>query len=105
MSTFVMTDEARAAVADLAPGTVVHVVVIGTKPDIIKQMPVYRELVARGLPTLLCHSMQHQDHANSGGMLAEFGLTVDIWLRMPEGLALHARVAALVESADRKSVV
>ncbi len=99
MSTFVMTDEARAAVADLAPGTVVHVVVIGTKPDIIKQMPVYRELVARGLPTLLCHSMQHQDHANSGGMLAEFGLTVDIWLRMPEGLALHARVAALVESA------
>jgi UDP-N-acetylglucosamine 2-epimerase (non-hydrolysing) len=78
----------------------VHVVFIGTKPDIIKQYPVYQELKARGLQVLLCHSGQHTDHAYSGGMLVEFGITVDIRLLMAPEMNLGARVAALVTSAN-----
>jgi UDP-N-acetylglucosamine 2-epimerase (non-hydrolysing) len=58
----------------------VHIIVIGTKPDIIKQAPIYHELKRRGEPVLLCHTDQHYDHAYSGGMLAEFGITPDVHL-------------------------
>jgi UDP-N-acetylglucosamine 2-epimerase (non-hydrolysing) len=80
----------------------VHLVFMGTKPDIIKQFPVYRELSARGAQVAVCHSGQHTDHEYSGGMLAEFGLPVDISLLMGGGggTSLGARVAALVEAAD-----
>ncbi len=78
----------------------VHVVLIGTKPDIIKQYPVYKELKARGLQVILCHSGQHTDYAYSEGMLAEFGMDVDIRLVMGDGLDLGARVAALITSAN-----
>ena len=43
------------------PDDAVHVVLIGTKPDIIKQGPVYHELKDRGHRTLLCHTGQHLD--------------------------------------------
>ena len=43
------------------PDDAVHVVLIGTKPDIIKQGPVYHELKNRGHRTLLCHTGQHFD--------------------------------------------
>jgi UDP-N-acetylglucosamine 2-epimerase (non-hydrolysing) len=52
----------------------VHVVLVGTKPDIIKQAPVYHELVARGHRALVCHTGQHFDHSLSGAMLSEFGI-------------------------------
>ncbi len=61
-------------------GRLVHVVTIATKPDIIKQAPVARELAARGEVVLVCHTGQHYDHSYSGGMLAEFGLGVDVQL-------------------------
>ncbi len=58
----------------------VHIVTIGTKPDIIKQAPVYHELVKRGEAVLLCHTDQHYDFNYSGGVEQELGLTVDIHL-------------------------
>ncbi len=58
----------------------VHVVTIGTKPDIIKQAPIYHELIKRGETVLLCHTEQHYDYSYSGGVEQEFGLEVDIRL-------------------------
>lgn len=88
-------------VAALTPhaGRLVHVVTIATKPDIIKQYPVYRELVARGELALVCHTGQHHDPRYSGAMLEEFGLPVDIQL----GIAgtLTDKVAAMIESFGR----
>ncbi|HTK39290.1 MAG TPA: UDP-N-acetylglucosamine 2-epimerase [Patescibacteria group bacterium] len=58
----------------------VHLVTIGTKPDIIKQAPIYHELVKRGETVLLCHTEQHYDYNYSGGVEQELGLDVDIRL-------------------------
>lgn len=58
----------------------VHIVTIGTKPDIIKQAPIYHELISRGEAVLLCHTEQHYDFNYSGGVEEEFGLEVDIRL-------------------------
>ena len=33
-----------------------HIVVVGTKPDIIKQAPIYHELRDRGHDVVLCHT-------------------------------------------------
>ncbi|QNN63735.1 UDP-N-acetyl glucosamine 2-epimerase [Leucobacter denitrificans] len=52
----------------------VHVVLVGTKPDIIKQAPVYHELVARGHHAIVCHTGQHYSHNLSGSMLEEFNI-------------------------------
>ncbi|QQS71016.1 hypothetical protein IPP92_01840 [Candidatus Saccharibacteria bacterium] len=37
----------------VAKATFVHIVTIGTKPDIIKQAPLYHELIKRGETVLL----------------------------------------------------
>ncbi len=58
----------------------VHIVTIGTKPDIIKQAPIYHELVKRGETVLVCHTEQHYDFRYSGGVEQELGIHVDIRL-------------------------
>ena len=58
--------------------TVVHVVLIGTKPDIIKQAPLISELKKAGEYVLVIHSGQHYDWNLSGGLEEEFGITPDI---------------------------
>ena len=47
----------------------VHLILIATKPDIIKQIPVYKELNKRGALVILGHTGQHYDENLSGGML------------------------------------
>lgn len=79
------TGEPRLAahlVARLRPeaGRLAHVILVATKPDIIKQYPLYGELSRRGEVVLVCHTGQHYDHRYSGAMLEEFGLPVDIHL-------------------------
>ncbi len=74
---------------------IVHIVLIGTKPDIIKQAPLYQELQRRGELVLLCHTGQHYDHRYSGGMEEEFGLTVDARLGI-DG-SLHQKIAQMIE--------
>ena len=54
--------------------THVHMVMIATKPDIIKQVPVFKELQKRNHLAVLCHTGQHYDENLSGGMLKEFGV-------------------------------
>lgn len=60
----------------------VHLVMIATKPDIIKQVPLYRELKKRGHQVLLGHTGQHFSENLSGGMLAEFGVEPDFNLNV-----------------------
>jgi UDP-N-acetylglucosamine 2-epimerase (non-hydrolysing) len=60
----------------------VHIILIATKPDIIKQIPLYKELQTRGHLVLLGHTGQHYDENLSGGMLAEFGVEPDFNLNV-----------------------
>ncbi len=60
----------------------IHLVMIATKPDIIKQVPLYRELKKRGHQVLLGHTGQHYSENLSGGMLAEFGVEPDFNLNV-----------------------
>ena len=63
-----------------------HIVVVGTKPDIIKQAPIYHELRNRGHDVVLCHTGQHYDHNLSQSMLDEFGVREDINLEVRGGV-------------------
>src|SRR3989344_3307192 len=69
---------------DLAdqPDRHVHLVMIATKPDIIKQIPLYREMKKRGHIVLLGHTGQHYSENLSGGMLKEFGVEPDFNLNV-----------------------
>lgn len=60
----------------------VHIILIATKPDIIKQIPLYRELKSRGHLVILGHTGQHYDENLSGGMLKEFGVEPDFNLNV-----------------------
>jgi UDP-N-acetylglucosamine 2-epimerase (non-hydrolysing) len=73
----------------------VHVVLIATKPDIIKQAPVYLELKRRGEPVVLCHTGQHYDFNLSGGLQEEFGIVPDVNLNI-QG-SLHSKIAQIIE--------
>jgi len=72
-----------------------HIIVIATKPDIIKQAPVYWELRRRGELVLICHTGQHTDRRYSGAMLEEFDLPVDIELNIRG--PLHHKTAQTIE--------
>lgn len=60
----------------------VHLILIATKPDIIKQVPLYRELKKRGHCVVLGHTGQHYDANLSSGMLKEFGVVPDFNLNV-----------------------
>ncbi len=77
------------------PGPVIHVILIATKPDIIKQIPLYKELKSRGHQVLLGHTGQHYDENLSGGMLAEFGVTPDFNLNVRG--SMHEVVSQIIE--------
>lgn len=74
---------------------IVHIIIIATKPDIIKQAPLYKELISRGEFVLLCHTDQHYDYRYSGGVEEEFGLDIDIHLGINGDL--NARLSQMVE--------
>ncbi len=80
-------------------GRLVHVILIATKPDIIKQAPLHPELVGRGELVLVCHTGQHYDERYSGGMLEEFGLPVDVHLGIDGSLS--TKVAQMVDRFAR----
>jgi len=60
----------------------VHLIMIATKPDIIKQLPLYFELKKRGHLVLLGHTGQHYSENLSGGMLKEYGAEPDFNLNV-----------------------
>ncbi len=80
-------------------GRLVHVILIATKPDIIKQAPLHPELRRRGELVVVCHTGQHYDENYSGGMLEEFGLPVDVHLGI-DG-TLSGKVAQMVDRFAR----
>lgn len=88
-------------VARLRPsaGRLAHVILVATKPDIIKQYPLYGELSRRGEVVLVCHTGQHYDHRYSGAMLEEFGLPVDIHLGISG--TLSEKTAQMIASFGR----
>ncbi len=81
---------------DLAASTSrhVHIILIATKPDIIKQIPLYNELKKRGHLVLLGHTGQHYDENLSGGMLKEFGVEPDFNLNVRG--AMHEIVSQII---------
>lgn len=63
-------------------GKHVHLILIATKPDIIKQIPLYKELQRRKQLVVLGHTGQHYDENLSGGMLEEFAVEPDFNLNV-----------------------
>jgi len=72
----------------------VHMVMIATKPDIIKQVPLFKELKKRGHTAILAHTGQHYDENLSGGMLKEFGVEPDLNLNVRGGM--HEIVSQII---------
>jgi UDP-N-acetylglucosamine 2-epimerase (non-hydrolysing) len=72
----------------------VHIILIATKPDIIKQVPLYKELKNRGHLVILGHTGQHYDENLSGGMLSEFGVEPDFNLNVRG--AMHEVVSQII---------
>lgn len=72
----------------------VHMILIATKPDIIKQIPLYNELKKRGHVVILGHTGQHYDENLSGGMLKEFGVEPDFNLNVRG--AMHEVVSQII---------
>lgn len=60
----------------------IHLILIATKPDIIKQIPLYKELKERSQEVILGHTGQHYDENLSGGMLKEFEVMPDFNLNV-----------------------
>jgi len=61
---------------------IIHIVLIGTKPDIIKQAPLIHELRRQGEYVLVVHSGQHHSWNLSGGLEEEFNIKPDINLEV-----------------------
>ncbi|PIE85027.1 hypothetical protein CSA08_04265 [Candidatus Gracilibacteria bacterium] len=72
-----------------------HIIMIATKPDIIKQAPLYLELKKRGELVVLIHTGQHYDYNLSKGVLDEFGMVVDINLNIFGDI--HKKYSLIVE--------
>lgn len=72
-----------------------HIIMIATKPDIIKQAPLYLELKKRGELTVLIHTWQHYDYNLSKWVLDEFGMEVDINLNIT--WSIHWKYSMIIE--------
>jgi len=64
------------------PSPMIHLVMVATKPDIIKQLPIYLELRRQGHFALLGHTGQHYDWNLSGALQEEFGVQPDFMLNV-----------------------
>lgn len=65
------------------PG-VVHLVLVGTKPDLIKQAPLIINLRESGEKVYVVHSGQHNTWNLSKGIEEEFSINPDINLNVSE---------------------
>ncbi len=78
-----------------SPKAHAHIIMIATKPDIIKQAPLYLELLNRGELVILIHTGQHYDYNLSSGVLEEFDMHVDVNLNISG--RLHEKFAQIIE--------
>mgnify|MGYP001773657693 CR=1 FL=1 len=72
-----------------------HIIMIATKPDIIKQAPLYLELKKRWELVILIHTGQHYDYNLSSGVLEEFWMDVDINLNI--FWKIHKKYSLIIE--------
>lgn len=72
-----------------------HIIMVATKPDIIKQAPLYLELKKRWELVILVHTGQHYDYNLSEGVLNEFWMEVDVNLNIFG--SIHKKYALIVE--------
>ncbi len=72
-----------------------HIIMIATKPDIIKQAPLYQELKKRWELVILIHTWQHYDYNLSKWVLAEFWMNVDINLNI--FWKIHKKFSLVIE--------
>jgi UDP-N-acetylglucosamine 2-epimerase (non-hydrolysing) len=72
-----------------------HIIMIATKPDIIKQAPLFQELKNRWELVILVHTGQHYDYNLSSGVLEEFDMKVDVNLNISG--RLHEKFAQIIE--------
>ncbi len=77
------------------PKKYAHIIMIATKPDIIKQAPLYHELKNRWELVILVHTGQHYDYNLSKWVLAEFGMDVDVNLNITG--KLHKKFSLIIE--------
>lgn len=78
-----------------SPKKYAHIIMIATKPDIIKQAPLYLELKARWELVVLVHTGQHYDYNLSKWVLTEFGMDVDVNLNIFG--PIHKKFSLIVE--------
>ena len=78
-----------------SPKRYAHIIMIATKPDIIKQAPLYIELKKRRELVVLVHTGQHYDYNLSHWVLWEFGMEVDINLNIHG--KLHEKYSLIIE--------
>ena len=78
-----------------SPKKYTHIIMIATKPDIIKQAPLYLELKKRWELVILVHTGQHYDYNLSKWVLAEFGMDVDVNLNI--SWELHKKYSLIIE--------
>lgn len=80
---------------ETSPKKYAHIIMIATKPDIIKQAPLYLELKSRWELVILVHTGQHYDYNLSAWVLGEFGMTVDVNLNIFG--PIHKKFSLIVE--------
>ncbi len=73
----------------------VHMIVIASKPDIIKQAPLIMELKKRKEHFMVAHTGQHYDWNYSGGLEEEFGINPDFNLNIKG--AIYQKNAQIIE--------
>lgn len=73
----------------------VHMVLIASKPDIIKQAPLIMELKKSQDLLVVAHTGQHYDWNYSGGMEDEFGIKPDFNLNIKG--AIYEKTAQIIE--------
>lgn len=73
----------------------IHLVLIATKPDIIKQAPLILELRKENEFVVVVHSGQHSDWNLSGGMEMEFEINPDVNLGV--GGSLYEQQSQIIE--------
>jgi len=73
----------------------IHLVMIGTKPDIIKQAPLILELKKRNLPLIIGHTGQHNNYELSQSCQEEFGIEPDFNLNVSGDL--FSKYAEIIE--------
>jgi len=72
-----------------------HIIMIATKPDIIKQAPLYLELKKKWELVVLVHTGQHYDYNLSKWVLTEFNMDVDVNLNIYWDI--HKKYSLIVE--------